>query len=421
MFGKVIVSLALTLACVYFLVLVWLLLGLFKIKRNTKRSAHGPSQVAECEGKPLFVSVIVAARNEEENLARCLKSLLDQTYPKELYEVILVDDNSTDNSVSIARSFARKDDRVKLLSTKKYHNLTGKQHALDTGIRASKGRIILTTDADCKPPPRWIEDTVREFDPDVGLVAGYSVFEENGSELFEKKLEQKFRSSLFQRLADDGILQRTFTELQLLELLSQYIFSIGSMSQGVAWTCTGNNLAYRREVYDELGGYETLGLTGLEDNMMLQWVGKNSKWKVKPVCNVVYTKPVRTVSRFFAQRIRWASSSLQYRLPLVAFLVVAYGLNLALPFLIGLSVLGIISYKEFIVFLSLKIVPEFLLVLKGLTLFNKTGLIKYFPLAQPLHVMYILICGIHGLSGKFAWRGRKYREVETEEGIQSAE
>jgi len=391
MIGKVIVSLALILACAYFLVLAWLLLGLFKIKRNTKQRAY----------KPFFVSVIVATRNEEENVARCLKSLLDQTYPKELYELILVDDKSTDNTFSIARSFARKDDRLKLLSTTEYHALTGKQHALDAGIRASRGEIILTTDADCKPPPRWIEDTVREFDPDVGLVAGYSVFEED--------------------ISHHGILQRTFAKLQSLELLSQYFFSMGSMSQGIAWTCTGNNLAYRREVYKELGGYETLGLTGLEDNMLLQWVGRNSNWKVKPACNVVYTKPMKTVRRFFAQRIRWASSSLQYRLSLVAFMVIAYGLNLALLFLIGLSAFGVISYKELIIFLSLKIVPEFLLVLKGLTLFNKVDLVRYFPLIQPLHVMYVLICGIHGLSGKFAWRGRKYREVKAEEGMQSAE
>jgi cellulose synthase/poly-beta-1,6-N-acetylglucosamine synthase-like glycosyltransferase len=233
------------------------------------------------------------------------------------------------------------------------------------------------------------------------LVAGYSLFEERD-------------------ISDQGILQEIFIKLQFLELLSQYIFSMGSMSQGIAWTCTGNNLAYRRKVYDELGGYETLGLTGLEDNMLLQWVGKNSRWKVKPAFNTVYTKPTETVSQFFAQRIRWASSSLQYRLSLVAFLIMAYGLNLLVPLLIGLSFFGIISHKELIVFLSLKIVPEFLLVLKGLTLFNKIDLIKYFPLIEPLHVIYVLICGIHGLSGKFAWRGRKYREVRAEESMQDA-
>ena len=392
MIGKVIVLFALALACAYFLILVALLLGLFKIKRNNaKRQGYAS----------FFVSVIVAARNEEENLAYCLKFLLNQTYPKELCEVILVDDNSTDNTLSIAKSFAKKDTRLKVLSTTKNHTFTGKQRALDTGIRASKGDIILTIDADCEAPPRWIEDTVREFEPDVGLVAGFSFLNEEYTSNPGILLGAKQRG--------EAVFQRTFIKLQSLESLSLYIASIGSMALGVAWACTGNNLAYRREVYDELGGFEALGVTGAEDSMLLQWVDKNSKWKVKPTCNIVYTKPMKTISLFFAQRIRWASSSLQNRLSLVSFMVIVYGLNLLLPFLIGLCAFGIISYRKLIIFLGLKIVPEFLIMLKGLAFFNKLDLIKYFPLIQPLHVMYVLICGIHGLSGKFAWKGRKYR------------
>ena len=96
------------------------------------------------------------------------------------------------------------------------------------------------------------------------------------------------------------------------------------------------------------------------------------------------------------------------------------GLNLLLPFLIGLSAFGIVSYRGLIIFLSLKIVPEFLLALKGLTLFGKVGLIRYFPLLQVLHVIYVLICGIHALSGKFDWKGREYREVKAESDVQDA-
>lgn len=379
MFEKVIFSIVLALACVYSLVLLALLLGLFMAKRSsTKR---------EADDSP-FVSVIVPARNEEGSIARCLKSLLNQTYNKDLYEVILVDDNSTDNTLSIASSYAEKDKRLKILRTAGDHTLTGKQRGLDTGIRASKGEIILTTDADCEALPAWIEVTVREFEPDVGLVAGYSLFKND---------------------VYNSILQKTFIRLQYLELLSQYTLSMGSILLGIAWTCTGNNLSYRREVYDELGGYKTLGTTGLEDNMLIQWVDRHTKWKIKASYHsILYTRPMETVSGFFAQRIRWASSSLQYRFSMIAFMIAAYLLNLVLPFLIGFSVFGVFSYSVLIAFLSLKMVPEFLLLLKGLALFKKLRLIKYFPLLQPLHVAYILICGIYGLSGTFAWKGRKY-------------
>jgi cellulose synthase/poly-beta-1,6-N-acetylglucosamine synthase-like glycosyltransferase len=381
MMGEIVTSFALMLAGAYFIVLLWLLLGLFRIKRDTRQQGY----------KPLFVSVIVAARNEEENLAGCLKSLLRQSYPRDLYEVILVDDDSNDSTLSIARPLANRDKRLKLLNTKKHYDLTGKQHALDVGIRASKGEIILNTDADCEAPPIWIEDTIREFEPGVGLVAGFSLLD-------EKCVPHK------------GVFQKIFIKLQLLESLSLYIGSIGSMAQGVAWACTGNNLAYRREIYDELGGFEALGTTGAEDSMLLQWVDMNSKWKVKPVLNVVYVKPMRTVSQFFAQRFRWASSSLQNRLSLTSLYVIVYILNLLLPFLAGFCAFGVISCRELTVFLSLKIVPEFMVILKGLTLFDRIDLIRYFPLILPFHLIYVLICGIYGLSGKFAWKGRKYGE-----------
>jgi cellulose synthase/poly-beta-1,6-N-acetylglucosamine synthase-like glycosyltransferase len=379
--GEVIFLFAITLACLYCLVLLVLFLGLFKVKKDDNLQTH----------RPPFVSVVVAARNEEETLAHCLSSLLSQVYPEDLYEVILTDDNSADNTLLIARSFAEKDYRLKVLSALEYNNLTGKQNALDMGIQASKGEIILTTDADCQAPPEWIENMVGEFEPEVGLVAGFSVLNEES-------------------VSDGAVLQRIFIRLQSLETLSLYIGSIGSIAQGFAWAGTGNNMAYRREVYDELGGFGALGVTGAEDSMLLQWVDRNSKWKVKPTTNTVYVKPMRTVSQYLAQRNRWASSALQNRLSLIAFMVIVYGLNLLLPFLIALCAFSVISYKELILFLCLKTVPEFLILLKGLALFNRMDLMKYFLLVQPFHVIYVLMCGIHGLSKGFVWKGRRYHE-----------
>ena len=144
--------------------------------------------------------------------------------------------------------------------------------------------------------------------------------------------------------------------------------------------------------------------------MLLQWVDRRSRWKVKPMLNVVYTKPSETVAEFTAQRIRWVSNSFQYRPSVVFFSVVAYCVNLLLPILIGLCIFRVISYGWLILFLGLKIVPEFLMVCKSLRLFYRTDLLKYFPLIQPFHVIYILVFGIRGLSGRFTWKGRRYSE-----------
>ncbi len=381
MIGEAIFLFAMALACLYCLVLVVLFLGLFKVKKDARIQTH----------KHPFVSVVVAARNEEENLANCLSSLLNQVYPEELYEVILIDDNSTDNTLSMARSFAVRDGRLKVLSASEYNNLTGKQNALDMGIQSSKGEIILTTDADCQPPPEWIQSIVGEFEPEVGLVAGFSILSE-------------------EERADWDMLERIFIKLQSLETLSLYIGSIGSIAQGFPWAGTGNNMAYRRDVYDELGGFGTLGVTGAEDSMLLQWVDRNSEWKVKPTVGTVYVKPMKTVSQYLEQRNRWASSALQNRPSLISFMVIVYGLNLFLPFLVALCAFNAITYRELALFLSLKTVPEFLILLKGLALFNRMDLMKYFLLIQPFHVVYVLVCGIHGLSKGFVWKGRRYRE-----------
>lgn len=380
MFGGIVAIFAMILGGAYFITLSWVFIGLFKVKRKTKEQRY----------KSPFVSVILAVRDEEANLSECLESLLNQTYPKELYEVITVDDNSTDSTSAIAESFAKRDERVQLLSSTKKRTLTGKQSALDTGIRASKGEIILSTDADCQAPPTWIENVVREFDDNIGLVAGFSVFNEA-------------------EVSKQNVPQRIFTRLQALLLLSFRIVSIGSAHQGMAWACTGQNIAYRREVYEEFGGYENLCLAGAaEDSLLLQWVDKHSKWESKVTNNLVYTKPTKTLRQFMAQSDRWASNPLQNRLSLILFMMVTYVLNLLVIVMAGLSLLGMLSYTYLIVLLGLKIIPDFLVVLKGLPLFRRTSLIKYFPILQPLHTIYVLAFGIRGFSKKFAWKGRKY-------------
>jgi len=372
----------LTLGCIYFFVLMILFLGLFKIKKNRQFKK---------DYNPIFVSVVFATRNEEENISRCLQSLFCQTYRKDLYEVIMVDDNSNDNTFSIAETMSNEYDNLKLMKASYSDKVTGKQKALDTGIRYSKGEIIITLDADCQAPSCWIENIVKEFDPKVGLIAGYSTFDEN--------------------LCYENLLGKIFFKLQLLELLSQYIFSMGNISQGLAWTCTGNNLSYRRKLYNELGGLEALGMTGLEDNMLIQWVGKYTNWQIMALpSNIVYTQYVKTVPEFFAQRIRWASSSTKYKLSLVLFLIVSYLFYLFTFFAIALVISGFLSLHGLLIILSLKIIPEFLLVSKGLILFNKLNLLIYFPLIQPIQLIYILICGIYGLSGTFVWKGREIRK-----------
>jgi cellulose synthase/poly-beta-1,6-N-acetylglucosamine synthase-like glycosyltransferase len=206
-------------------------------------------------------------------------------------------------------------------------------------------------------------------------------------------------------------LRSLFIKLQSLELLSLFSAFAGGLKMGVALACTGNNLAYRRQVYDELGGFVNLGFTVAEDNMFLQWVDRYSKWQIKPVCHysvTVLTRPMKTVNHFLRQRLRWASNSTENRLSLVCFMVIAYGFYLLLPVALLLAAFGALSWIPTLMILCLKLVPEFLLVLRGLKLFNRMDLLKYFPLLEPCQIAYVLICGICGLLFKVVWKGRNF-------------
>jgi len=409
----------LVLGFIYFIVLTFFWIGLLKLRNGEGRPTLEQDNFLPKDCLP-YVSVVVAARNEEYNLTTCLKSLLAQSYPNKQYEVIVVDDHSTDNTYFIAHALATDHPILKVirLSDTQFENVAiqkwahrskkmklwqspmGKQMALDVGIQTCRGEIILSTDADCIVPGTWVESMVKAYEQKVGVVVGFSMLTEECPK--EHSLTQKY----FHRF-----LRSLFIKLQSLDLLSLFSAFAGGLKMGVAFACTGNNLGYRRQVYDELRGFVNLGFTVAEDNMFLQWVDRYSKWRIEPICHpdvTVSTRPTKTVKEFIRQRLRWASNSTENRPSLVCFMVVVYGFYLFLPVALLFAAFGALSWALTLIILALKLVPEFLLVLRGLKLFNRMDLLKYFLLLEPCQIVYVLICGICGLLFKIVWKDRKY-------------
>ena len=111
-----------------------------------------------------MISVVIPTYNEEENIIRCLRSLKEQTLPREEYEIIVVDGNSIDGTREYAKAYA---DRIVLQTSKKVGG------ARNDGVKASEGSLIATTDADCFCPPQWLEIIEKGFsDPDVVQLYG---------------------------------------------------------------------------------------------------------------------------------------------------------------------------------------------------------------------------------------------------------
>lgn len=192
------------------------------------------------------VSVLVAARNEVNDLPRCLASLQAQDYPEELCEFIIVDDASTDGTAEVIRQWAAQDNRFHpiYLEDTEDRLLGPKKRALAAGIAASKGEIIFTTDADCRAPQKWISTVVSHFGEKINAVCGPVRYE-------------KLRS--------------WWEKLSAFEGLTNSILNAAVIGLGGALSCAGANFAYRREAFIGAGGYDygERSFSG-DDDLLLQ-------------------------------------------------------------------------------------------------------------------------------------------------------
>jgi 1,2-diacylglycerol 3-beta-glucosyltransferase len=233
---------------------------------------------------PPFVSVIVPARNEETNLPACLASLAATDWPMDRWEVLVVNDRSTDRTPDIIDDWASRHDWLKPLHRSDddaIGNLRGKPGALQAGIAQAKGSILLFTDADCTIPSTWIASMVSAFDTDgVGMVCGTTVI-------------------------------RTRTApaaMQDVEWTLAHALARAGLSNGVPLGCFGNNMAIRASVYEAVGGYAGIPFSVTEDLALLLAVhgaGHTVRYLCDP-SSTIETLPCETMGEYVRQRKRWA-------------------------------------------------------------------------------------------------------------------
>lgn len=360
----------------YAVALVWILLGLYRIpKEKSDLQPH--------------VSVVVAARNESENIKALLTALTAQDYPRDKYEIIVVDDDSEDDTSALVEKAATATERplIRLLhTTNRDQVISPKKNALDLGISQSTGAILLFTDADCAPPARWISGMVSRFTPSVGMVIGYSSYE----------LPQ---------------LRGITSYLLALDSLSLAAVAAGTSGWGRPATCTGRNLAYRKKVYREVGGFEEIkNFISGDDDLFLQLVLKKTNWNVRYALDpelVVPTKILNSFKRFYHQRLRHASKGLHYDRNKIAALVGIYLFNLLLFILIPLTLLVHHLPEIPLLCFGLKTILEFHLLSQFAIRMRRLNLLVVFPLAALFHVPYVIVFGAMGQYAKFNWKGQQ--------------
>ncbi|MCU0645289.1 MAG: glycosyltransferase [bacterium] len=367
---------------IYVLILLSFLIGLFfRNKNQTARQFH--------------VSVIVAARNEEHNIGNLLHELVQQTYPASLYEIIIVNDGSEDSTSEVINNFVRKFDHVKQIFSQPdpVSGLSAKKNALNHGIQQSRGEIILTTDADCHVKPTWIETMISYFTNEVGMVVGFSQLGKKGNQY--TLLEQ----------------------LQAIDFLTLMAAAQGSVNLNYPLAASGQNFAYRKQAFEQVGGFEKIkNRVSGDDVLLLQLVKKLTSWKIRfaPSDKAFnWTQPEKTLKAFLNQRKRWASNG-SYQIYLnkgfFLFILTTFLMNAFVFFGTPVYYLKFNSLQLPLICFGAKILIEFLVCLKGSQVYHRQDLLQYFPIWAMLQIPYVIFTGLMGSLGQFIWKDRKYSQ-----------
>ncbi|MBU3713490.1 MAG: glycosyltransferase [Ferruginibacter sp.] len=338
----------------------------------------------------VFISVIIPARNEEKNILALLESLKQQTYPRFMFEVIVIDDHSTDATASVVQHsgienvrLIRLKDAVDNASLNSY-----KKRALETAITSSKGELIVTTDADCIVPPKWLQTIAERFT-------------ENNAAMMVMPVVINY--------------QKRFIEIfQALDFMTLQGITGAGVYKKIHGMCNGANLAYTKTAFNEADGFKGIDHIASGDDMLLmQKMTKQQKTiiYIKSEDVIVGTNAVISIKEFFQQRIRWASKADKYEdKTLFPVLLTVYLFNLSL--LAG-GVAGIIIGGYFAFFicgiLILKILAELYFLYPVSEFFKMKKLLWYFPLMQPFHIVYTVIAGWLGKFGSYSWKERKVK------------
>ncbi|MBM4169018.1 MAG: glycosyltransferase [Ignavibacteria bacterium] len=359
------------------LILISLVLYLVQVGILIRGLTAGQAQPSSTE-KPR-VSVVIAARNEEQHLASCLESVLHQTYPSFNYEVVVVNDHSTDRSAEICSSYAKRTKNVRTISPPRNGEFKGKTNALIHGIEQCTGKIILITDADCIVPPTWIEHTVKYYAPNMGVVGGMTL--------------------QFARTRFEGM--QSLDWAYLLGLASSAVAHRNPLST------IGNNLSFRRNAYDSVGGYRKIKFSITEDYALFQAIIREGTWDYAyPIAPelLVMTEPCPTLRSVWRQKHRWGKGGLDMKLS--GFLVMGIGFATHALILTGLVTGSVaIAGGAFLV----KCMGDYAFLHRVLSRLQRLRELRFFYSFQLYFISYVLILPfVVFMGGKVLWKDRQY-------------
>jgi 1,2-diacylglycerol 3-beta-glucosyltransferase len=339
-----------------------------------RRANRKPPAVA---GEPT-VSVIVAARNEEAHIARCVDSLLRLDYPADKLEIVVVNDASRDRTGEILAGYLPRPGLRVLETSAEPGPLRGKTNAVATGIRNSSGEFILLTDADCTVGRGWVRETVHSFSPETGIVGGFTGLET----------------------------ERLFDRIQALDWFFLFSLASGAAGWSKPLTVIGNNFAIRRAAYEKTGGYEAIPFSVTEDYALVHAVLDRTEYAVRFPMHpeaLVESHPCASLRHLFQQKRRWGVGGLD--MVFRGMMIMAIGWITRLFVLVGIA--GSAPFAAVVAALAI-VVSDVLFLSAPLRVYRRLRLFRSLLVFECYLTSYALLLPfIAMLSRKVIWKERR--------------
>ena len=363
------------LTTIFFIVAVLYEIKILLFYTGARRASHS----VDSEAQP-SVSVIVAARNEEQNIEACVASLVALDYPEQLLEIVIMDDLSSDGTPELLASWKAKFPQLKIMRTQgSVHGMRGKANAIAQAIDQCRSEIIMTTDADCIVPRDWVKNTVRQYDDQTGCVCGFTLIRNDGP----------------------------FSAVQCVDWAYLLTIASAGIGWGKALSAVGNNMSFRRQAYHDVGGYKGVGFSVTEDFVLFKAIAYKSSWMVRypvEVSTLVWSQPCADLKELFRQKKRWGRGGLDIHPVGFAIMSIGFMMNAAL---LVLPFVGFPLWAWALGFLAKAIGDAALLSLPFRRLGQKQ-LYRYVPLFELYYLLYVtLLPFIVVFGGKVVWKGRK--------------
>lgn len=330
-----------------------------------------------------FISIIIPARNEESNIENAIHSISQSNYPLEKYEIIAVNDRSSDKTAEILNKLKTEIANLKVVhitedSQKK--NLKGKPGAIQAGIDVSIGDIIMMTDADCIVNPDWISTVSSYFTNEkVGLVPSFTLIKSTS----------------------------IFGHIQALEWLYLHTLASGGVGLNKPMGCYGNNLTVRKNAFDKVGGYEKIKFSVTEDLSLLQAIHR-AGFDVHYVTDykaTVTTLPLNSFKEYVSQKRRWALGGLS--LGWIASAFVLTTISVWLGFILSLTS-G--NYLIAFLFLILRMLIDFVTYTPSAIKLKQSKKLLYSPIALPFFFIFELLIPFLLINTTIEWKGQKFNK-----------